>query len=33
MAETVDRIDAIGRRLATIPPAESYLDDLPIDTA
>ena len=33
MAETVDRIDAVGRRLATIPPAESYVDDLPIDTA
>jgi len=33
MIETSERIDRIGRRLHSIPPAERYLDGLPMATA
>lgn len=31
--DTLDRLEQIGRRLATIPVAEHYADGLPLDTA
>jgi DNA-binding MarR family transcriptional regulator len=31
--DALDRLEQIGRRLATIPVAERYTDGLPIDTA
>lgn len=33
MIETAERIDRIGRRLASVSPAERYLDGLPMATA
>jgi hypothetical protein len=33
MIETSERIDRIGRRLLAVPPAERYIDGLPMATA
>jgi DNA-binding MarR family transcriptional regulator len=33
MDDTVERLDVMGRRLSIVPPAERYLDGLPVVTA